>query len=445
MLELVSSGLMGVWLNAAGVDTKNLSPAEFAAWQGMPWVTSAQPIEPSINGTIDRYFATLKAQGLDPNAQAVWLRTDSMQAFDRRSHIPVPVASLTKTATSLAALATYGLEKRFDTFFSSTGKVKNGVLVGDLIVQGGGDPLFVWEDAIEIGRRLQELGIRQVQGNLLIVGNFHMNYKSDPQTAGNLLKQGLGGENLPSELKAWIDKDVNVVKLPEGGGIKQAKPAPLAITGQAIVTTAPPANATPLIRYQSLKLVEIVRQMNIYSNNEIAQILADSVGGAEKVMDIAAVAAQFPRNEIQLVNGSGLGEQNQISPRAVGQIFRTLHQIVQPAGLTIGDLFPVAGGVKIGTLKDRNLPAGVTMKTGTLNAVSALTGVLPTRDRGLVWFTIVNKGWQIPKLRQQQDVFLQDLLKTWGAVKPPLATARHDRSPAYFGDPNRSQILLKQN
>jgi serine-type D-Ala-D-Ala carboxypeptidase/endopeptidase (penicillin-binding protein 4) len=310
-----------------------------------------------------------------------------------------------------------------------------------LVVQGGGDPLFVWEDGIAIARQLQRLGIDRVQGNLVIVGNFHMNYKADAQVAGNLFQQALAGNNLPADLQAWIAKDVNVIKLAKPTSTPTTAPK-IPISGTAIVSAAPPLNATPLLRHQSLSLLEILRQMNIYSNNEIAQILADAIGGADKVMDVVAATANFPRNEIKLVNGSGLGTQNQISPRAVGSIFRTIQQMVQPANLTIGDLFPVSGQDRVGTLKDRNLPVGVSMKTGTLNEVSALTGVLPTRDRGLVWFTIVNKGTQIAKLRQQQDTLLHDLLKTWGAVKPPQATARRYLVPAYFGDPDRDRILI---
>jgi serine-type D-Ala-D-Ala carboxypeptidase/endopeptidase (penicillin-binding protein 4) len=60
------------------------------------------------------------------------------------------------------------------------------------------------------------------------------------------------------------------------------------------------------------------------------------------------------------------------------------------------------------------LPVGTTIETGTLNEVSALSGVMPTRDRGLVWFVIINKGSQIGALRQQQDLLLQALAKEWG-------------------------------
>jgi serine-type D-Ala-D-Ala carboxypeptidase/endopeptidase (penicillin-binding protein 4) len=443
MLQLVSSGFVGMWLNVAGVNVPPVSPAQAVTWQGLSWINAPKPVEPGVEKTIAQYLQTLKAQGLDPQQQAVWLRTDSNLLIDRNGTIPVPAASLTKTATSLAAITTWGLDKRFETIVSANGKINQGTLTGDLVVRGGGDPLFVWEDAIALAQRLNQMGINRVSGNLIVVDKFHMNYKTEPHKAGELLKQALTGINLPPALLATEFKDVNIVKLPTAPTATTTTLPQVNIAGKVLVTSAPPTVITPLIRHRSLPLIDIVRQMNIYSNNEIAQILADSVGGAQQVMKIVSTTANFPPAEIQLINGSGLGVQNRLSPRAVSQIFRTLHQTLQPANLNLADIFPVAGAEYIGTLKERHLPVGTTIKTGTLNEVSALAGVLPTRDRGLVWFVILNKGSQIAKLRQQQDNLLQSLLKEWGQVTPtPLVVTKHDRDPAYFGDPSRSIAIV---
>jgi serine-type D-Ala-D-Ala carboxypeptidase/endopeptidase (penicillin-binding protein 4) len=445
MLQLVSSGLMGMWLNLAGVNAPPATPAQSVTWQGLSWLTPPKPVEPKIETTIAQYLQTLKAKGLDPQQQSIWLRTDNNLLIDRNGTIPVSAASLTKAATSLAVIKTWGLEKQFETIVSANGKIVNGTLVGDLVVKGSGDPLFVWEDAIALARSLNQLGINNVSGNLIVVDKFHMNYQADPQKAGELFKQALTGINLPPALLNNDFKDVNFVKLPTAPAATPPK-AQVKIAGTVLVMTAPPTVITPLIRHRSLPLIDIVRQMNIYSNNEIAQILADSVGGAAQVMKIVSTSANFPPAEIQLINGSGLGVQNRLSPRAISQIFRTLHQTLQPINLNLADIFPVAGAESIGTLKERNLPAGTTIKTGTLNEVSALAGVLPTRDRGLVWFVIVNKGSQISALRQQQDTLLQALLKEWGAVTPtPLVVTKHDRPPAYFGDPARNIAIVPKS
>jgi serine-type D-Ala-D-Ala carboxypeptidase/endopeptidase (penicillin-binding protein 4) len=504
MLELLSSGLVGIWFNLAGVDTNTVSLAQSATWQGLPWINSPKAVEPNVGKAVTQYIEKLKTQGLETNSQSVWLRTDSTMLADINGTIPVPAASLTKTATSLAALTTWGLDKRFDTVIGRNGEISEGVLNGDLVIQGGGDPLFVWEDAIALAQSLNQLGIRKVTGNLIVLGKFHMNYKSDPQKAGELLKQALTGINIPPALLDTDFKDVNFVKLPTAPALTPKQPpaadlnadktpvspdvtlpektatipdvntaqasvtsdvstaqSPIApdvtpekppaipqvsIAGVVLTSIAPTSPIVPLINHRSLPLIEIVRQMNIYSNNEIAQMLADSVGGAEQVMKIAATTAKFPIAEIQLINGSGLGVENRLSPRAVCQIFRTLQQQLQPANLTLADIFPVSGMEKIGTLKDRYLPMGTTIKTGTLNQVSALGGVMPTKDRGLVWFVIINKGSQIGVLRQQQDLLLKALAKEWGEVKQaPLALSRHNNLPAYFGDIDRNVAIVPKS
>ena len=46
-----------------------------------------------------------------------------------------------------------------------------------------------------------------------------------------------------------------------------------------------------------------------------------------------------------------------------------------------------------------------------------LSGVLLTRDRGLVWFSVVNYGSQIEGFRNQQDLLLQQLQAHWGTLK----------------------------
>jgi serine-type D-Ala-D-Ala carboxypeptidase/endopeptidase (penicillin-binding protein 4) len=184
--------------------------------------------------------------------------------------------------------------------------------------------------------------------------------------------------------------------------------------------------------------------MNIYSNNEIAQMLADGVGGHDKVMAIAATQAGFPLTEIQLINGSGLGVQNQIAPHGASQILRAIQREAQSQGLTLADFFPSFGLDTKGSMLDRQMPLGTTVKTGTLNEVSALSGVLPTRQRGLVWFTIINRGSQIAQLRQQQDKLLQTWQTTWGIpAGSPLVIARRNLTSSVLGDPQRNEILLK--
>jgi serine-type D-Ala-D-Ala carboxypeptidase/endopeptidase (penicillin-binding protein 4) len=445
MFDLLASGVANEWLQANKILPAKYDPVPIVStWQGLPLLNPPLAADLPLQKVIDQYLAGLKAMGLNPAQQGIWLQTDSVPLVNQQATIPLPAASLTKSATTLAALKTWGFDKKFDTNIVKLpdSKIQGDTLVGDLIIQGAGDPLFVWEDAQALAHTLNKMGIKQVSGNLQIVGNFAMNYQRDPQKAGELLKQGLSGAALAQSLTAEQLKDVNVIQAQTN---KLAGKFQVKIAGSVLVTTDLPQNAEVMIKHRSLPLPDIIREMNIYSNNEIAQMLADNVGGHEQVMQISADAAEFMPGEIRLINGSGLGVQNQIAPHAASQIFRAIHRLAKSQNLTVADLFPASGNDFKGSMLDRKMPVGTTVKTGTLNEVSALTGALPTRDRGLVWFTIINRGTQITQLRQQQDRLLQTLQANWGQpTVSPWGIARHNMTPPYLGDPERNEITIYQ-
>ena len=91
----------------------------------------------------------LIAQNLEEN-QGVWIQSGPMLMANHQGTTPLPAASLTKIATSLVALKTWGPDYQFDTLVSVTGPVVNGVLQGDLVITGGGDPMFVWQEGIAL-------------------------------------------------------------------------------------------------------------------------------------------------------------------------------------------------------------------------------------------------------------------------------------------------------
>ena len=249
-----------------------------------------------------------------------------------------------------------------------------------------------------------------------------MNYQYQPTVAGKLLKQGLEPNLWSSEVKQQF------LALP----ITTPRPK-LTIKGEVKQINKLPSDAQPLIAHQSLPLVDILRQMNIYSNNEMAQMLADIVGGA---------ATKVEPSEIQLINGSGLGVENKISPRAAAKMLMAIENLLKPYDLEVSDIFPVAGRDGVGTMENRDLPQGVAVKTGTLNQVSALAGAIPVSQDRKIWFAIINSGWQIKEFRQQQDKLLQNLADRW---QPNFLFSDNTVSETklYLGDPQRNQIDYK--
>lgn len=79
-----------------------------------------------------------------------------------------PPASVTKAVTALYALETLGADHRFETRVLGAGPVIDGILEGDLILAGGGDPNLVTDQLAELAKTLKESGLREVRGDFLV-------------------------------------------------------------------------------------------------------------------------------------------------------------------------------------------------------------------------------------------------------------------------------------
>ncbi|RAM49266.1 MAG: D-alanyl-D-alanine carboxypeptidase [Hapalosiphonaceae cyanobacterium JJU2] len=439
MLELIGSGLVSMWLEMAGVHIKPLEPIDVLTLQSSPSLIVAPDPNPAGITTVQQYLQGLATSRLvaanTVQSQGIWIQSGPMLMANHQGTIPLPAASLTKIATSLVAFKTWGPNHKFETLVSATGPIQNGVLKGDLVIIGGGDPLFVWEEAIAVGNTLNKMGIKRVTGNLVITGYFAMNFQRDPLLAGQLLKQAFNHTTWTRGITFQYSRMAKGTPKPQ-----------VAIAGTVKVQAQPNPQQTLLVRHYSLPLKQIIKEMNVFSNNDIAQMLADLVGGHFVVQSTAAQLARVPASEIQLINGSGLGVENRISPRAACAMFMALQQEALAQGLNLADLFPTSGFDHRGTLHARHIPAATVIKTGTLNDVSALAGVMPTRDRGLVWFAIINRGPYVPTFRSEQDKFLQSLLKQLQIAQSVPSVLTPHLGINYvpkLGAANRNEILFR--
>lgn len=406
MLEILG-GLFSFFLDPAP-KVEYLQTTNWKPWLDESWVQAlaAPSPDPVAETAVKQHLGALVAAGFSSSDQSVWLQTGQQVLAEHQATVPLPAASLTKVATTLAALTTWGPNHQFETVFSTTGPIENGVVQGDLIVQGGGDPFFVWEEAISVGNALNQAGIREVTGNLVVTGFFAMNFHDDPQASASALRQGMNASLWPAEAARQYQT------LPSGTPRPQViirGDARLGPTTQAI---------TPVLRHQSMPLVDLLKAMNVYSNNFMAQMIADGMGGAAAVSRQVTELTKIPPEEIQIINGSGLGEENRLSARAVTTMMIATQRYLQARQFTIADVYPILGQDG-GTLKWREAPPGTVLKTGTLNEVSSLAGVFATQERGLVWFTIINLGsGDLEEFHNQQDSLLSQLQQTWGAADP---------------------------
>jgi serine-type D-Ala-D-Ala carboxypeptidase/endopeptidase (penicillin-binding protein 4) len=363
------------------------------------------------------------------------------EAADR----PVHPASVSKVPTTLALLRKLGPEHRFITTFAGSGRILDGTLYGDLSVTSDGDPSLVDEDALLVAERLKQLGIQRVAGTLHARSALIFDWQNDSDAA--LLRRALSGLTAPA---AWTAvRELESSNTTGTSGTTGASSfSPLQPGIRFVTATVQPTatldertlDAQTLVTYRSQPLLPLVKSLNDYSNN-IIKSFAEAAGGIAAVEAVArgAVPAEM-RSEITLGDGAGTDPSNRLSPRVAVKLLRALEEELDVSGHTLPDILPVAG-VDDGTLHDRLNGAGeaghVVGKTGTFGdyGASALIGAIPTTDRGIVYFAILNHGVPVPQARLRQDRFVRTLLARLHSVS---WNYQRDPRPAIA----RAQVLV---
>lgn len=77
-------------------------------------------------------------------------------------------ASVIKVLTTYAAVLKLGFDYRWPTQFYKAGNIQNGVLQGDLVIKGFGDPTLRDKDLETIVATIRTKGIKQIKGDIVI-------------------------------------------------------------------------------------------------------------------------------------------------------------------------------------------------------------------------------------------------------------------------------------
>lgn len=174
---------------------------------------------------------------------------------------------------------------------------------------------------------------------------------------------------------------------------------------------------------ESVPLSEIVTLMNKFSNNFIADTLVKTMGvqfkGAPGSMDKGlevmreeATKLGINSDGFKLVSGSGLTRDNLLSSHHFVEIIKKsfLTFEVLPELLTS---LPIAGldGTLRSRLKDTSAYGSLRAKTGTINGVASLAGVVQSKGGELLAFSLILDagGATPPSLKVAQNRFAQAL------------------------------------
>lgn len=111
-------------------------------------------------------------EAMDADVTALVVRFDEQGRAQRIAALnpdrPLVPASVSKLFVAADALRVYGAGHSFSTSLHATGPVANGVLQGDLVFAGSGDPALTHRDLGSIADMLRAGGLVRIAGNLRI-------------------------------------------------------------------------------------------------------------------------------------------------------------------------------------------------------------------------------------------------------------------------------------
>jgi D-alanyl-D-alanine carboxypeptidase/D-alanyl-D-alanine-endopeptidase (penicillin-binding protein 4) len=331
--------------------------------------------------------------------------------LDRGAADPVTPASTAKLATSVALLSVTEPDQRLTT------RLVAGSRPGDVVLVGGGDPTLSAAPAgkptaYEAAARVSTLAALAKQAGLGPVSRVVVDSSlfSGPTMAPTWN---------PADVRGGYIAPITAVMVDAGrqDGLRARSTTPDLAAGRAlavalgtpkaaVVPGRAPVGATTLATVSSQPIPRLVEQMLLASDNVLAEALARQVAIAEGRPASFAGAVDSTREVLarlgmpagdRLLDGSGLSAQDRVTPALLAALLRAAADPDQPGLHALVPGLPVSG--YLGTLDDRYRtgPAAVAAgevraKTGTLDGVTSLAGLVRGADGRLLVFAVVADG-----------------------------------------------------
>ncbi len=202
----------------------------------------------------------------------------------------------------------------------------------------------------------------------------------------------------------------------------------------AIKTGKVPRDAPLLGRHQSAPLSVLIRAINKFSNNFMAEQVLKTIDADPGPATFDGALARereqlrawgIPLEGMQLGNGSGLYDTNRVSPAQLTALLAAVYQDlrIRPDYLASLAIMGVDGTTR-SRLRETPAQGWIRVKTGTLDGVSALSGYVAAPGRKPIVFSILLNGMKrsdTSKARKVQDRIAQLLAQQ--AAGEPLVLA----------------------
>ena len=162
----------------------NLPPLMAAALLvlGLIGPAPAQTLPPEVDAALARAKVPREALAAVVVDAAPLIGGKTAPLLSYRANASANPASVMKLVTTYAALELLGPAYTWPTPVFVDGSIKDGVLTGNLVIQGRGDPKLVLERLWLLLRRVQAIGIKTISGDILLDRSA---FALTPQNAGD--------------------------------------------------------------------------------------------------------------------------------------------------------------------------------------------------------------------------------------------------------------------
>ncbi|MEO6988042.1 MAG: D-alanyl-D-alanine carboxypeptidase/D-alanyl-D-alanine-endopeptidase [Aquihabitans sp.] len=402
--------------------------------------SGATAADPALSALLDRVVAD------SPDATCLTVQVDGRQIYVHDGERPMIPASTLKLLTASAALDQLGPEHRTTTRVVADASPVKGLVGGDLVLVGGGDPLLT-TDLNRLVRHigddlhptsLDRLADEVVDAGVLMISGRVVGDESryDSARVVDSWPERYITQNQSGPLSALTVDDGYDVSMdgPDGQLIRRRSDDParsaaaafsrlltdrgILIGGDAIAGTAP-SNPVELASIESAPLTDVVSELLVTSDNQTAELLTKEMGLAETGEGSTEAGLEVIESHLadhgvagaDLTDGSGLAPSNQV----------TCDQLVEVLDLTggidgsLGSALPVAG--ESGTLKRRftDTPAAglLRAKTGYLAEVTSLAGFVPLASGEVATFAYIANGEVVDDASRVPQDLLAIVLATY--------------------------------
>ena len=160
----------------------------------------------------------IQTDKIDPNNLSILIKnkTNGEIVGTLNPDTPRVPASVAKIATCYAALLEFGKNFKWPTQIYYSGKLKAGILYGDIIIKAYGDPTLSARDVKKFAKKIRNYGIREIKGNLIIDRSF---FKNSPTITSGFDKNYVSEYNAMPDALMYNDHLNRFEIIPKKSGV----------------------------------------------------------------------------------------------------------------------------------------------------------------------------------------------------------------------------------